>query len=363
MYDLFDEDRQIDQGRVTLPQFMYLKGSITREVQKVVDYYQENVTSVPNEHLLVKLLLNLNVSMKREPQNYVDTVAEVGQQTCSMLRIATAANYGRVFSPGVFYGKSVTEIIIAHDTEFNVNEALVNWRELRPIQVLRHPFTDINLARPVGKYGTEEAGIAVIAINLPMLAIQWRGWWGEERQPDPSVPARRTHHFVSMYPLTNMLYSHVDMAIFNRMLNLYMLDDVAPFKRVHPFYVYDYTDRLDEYLDKEIELLRNKPMTFDHTVSAIPAIFSPDLRRVVKLPDVVPTRQIVWALLIARIPLIRFLVQLNAFTENKRNQGYLNRIKRDLQRMRNDHTLEASMPHDLVRDIDDAIHRDIEAYL
>lgn len=363
MYDLFEGEREIDQGRVIIPQFMYLKGALTREVAKVVTYYQTWPTTLPNEHLLVKLLLNLNVSMKRELQNYVDIASEMGYQVASQLRLTSSVNYGRVFSPGVFYGRACSEILIAHDSPFDIYDADVNWRELQPIVVHRHPFTDLNLARPMGEGNKHEPGIAVISINIPMLAVMWRGWWRDERKPDPSQPARRTHHFLSMYPITNMLYSQTDIALFNRMVALYDLEDVAPFKRLHSFFTYDYTDRADEYLEKQLELLRRTPMTFDHMLSAIPSLFAKDLREASQLPAVIPTRQVVWGLVIARIALVRFLVHINAYTENAKNRGYLNKIRQSLGRVRIDRVLETTLPNDVLQDVDRTIHRDIESYL
>lgn len=363
MYDLFDNVPATDQGKVILPQFIYLKGALSRDLMKVTSYYQNNVTSVGNDHLLVKLLLNLNVSMKRELQNYVDTVSDVGMQTASLLRLTTPLNYGKVFSPGPFYGKGCSEIILVHDEPFDVYAARRNWRELRPVVVHRHPFTDTSMARPTGRAVSGESGLVVVSINLPMLAVQWRGWWAEERQPDPSLAAKRTHQFVSMYPLTNMAYSHLDIAIFNRMATLYNLDEPADFTKAHPFFLVDRSDELDNFLEKQIELLRRKPLIFDQVLLNIPAITAADLSIAMRLPDVVPTRQIKWGLIIARLPLVRFLVQLNALHENHKNRWYLNRLRTALKAIRVDRVLESTLPLDVLRDIDDFIVSEIEPYL
>lgn len=362
-FDLFDESPVVQQGKVIPPQFAYVKAGLLREIQKVYSYYHSRVTFVNNSHVLVRLIKSLPISMRRDPQNYVDVVNDLAPQVCNSLHITNSLGYGRAFTPGVFYGKSVTEILIMDETPFDPYQALANWRMLKPIRVLRHPFTDMSMPRAMGDYHGTERGIAVIAINVAMLAIQYRGWYREERQPDPSMPARRTHQFMSMYPITNMVGSHLDIAIFNRLVGHYLGEEVQPYHKSHPIYLIDHTEKMDDVLLKELTILRRRPLTFDQILDAVPAIASSDLRVVMRMPSVVPTRQVKWALTVARLPLIRFLVQLNYDTENPKNRYYLNRLKQQLHAMRVDRTLDQILPLDVTQDIDNMIHRDIQAFI
>lgn len=362
-FDLFDASPVALQGRSIPPQFQYIHTGMLREIQKVVAYYRNHVTQVDNRHLVVRILLSLAVSMRRDPQNYADVVSDFTAQLCGMLHITGSLNYGRVFSPGVFYGPNCTEIIVSDDTEFDAVQAARDWQQLKPIRVVRHPFTDLNYARCDGRYQSKETGVAVIAINIPMLAIQYREWFIQEYKRDPKGIHHRTHQFVSMFPLTNMLESHLDLCLFNRMSALYRGDDVAPYQKAHPFYVIDYTPKVDDVLQKELTILQRRPLTFGQIVESVPAISVPTLLDVMRLPSVIPTRQVKWALLIARLPLIRFLVQLNYDADNPKNQAYLNRLKIQLHAARTDRVLEAVLPNNIVMDIDDMIHRDIEAFI
>lgn len=363
MYDLFDNPPDVNYGNVLLPEFVYIKGAFIRDITKITQYYHRFVTSVPNEHLLVKLLLGMNVSMKRELENYVDVVKDQLGFIANSHRLTSSLGYGKVFSPGVFYGNRTSEIIIADDTEFDIQAAWRNWRELQPVTVLRHPFTDVSMARPIGRhYESRESGIAVISINIPMLALQYRAWYTQEKHIEGTT-SLGTKHFVSMYPITNMVKSHLDIAIFNRMVNLYFLEEVAEYKKAYPFYILDQSLKLDNVLEKQLEILRRRPLNFDQVINAVPAVTKPHLVDVMRLPKVIPTRQVKWGLTVARLPLIRFLIDLNQFNNVSRNRMYLNRLRNSLRAMRNDKTLEHSLPHDIYRDIDDMIHRDIAPYV
>ena len=363
MYRLFQESPQINKGSVILPEFIYVRGFYLRQLAVLKAYYHEQVRNVPNEHILIKLLFGLNVSFRRDYQNYVDIAGDLAVGLSSQLRMTSSLNHGFAFEKGPFYGSGVTEILIATDSEFDVEDAVVNWRDLEPITVLRHPFTDLSLGRPDGQYeASDETGIAVIAINVAMLALQYRRWVEEEKYASEDTK-QTMHQFVSRYPLTNMVASHLDVAVFNRLAATLNEEPTQPFKRVHPFYIPDYTDKVDRVLEKLLDIQRSRRTAFDHMLAAIPLITADTMLDAMRLPQVVPTRQIKWALIVARIPLIKFLVKLNNDTQNPTNKMYLSKLRLALREMRSDRTLHQGLSRALLEEIETDIGNKIEAYL
>lgn len=363
MFELFDKPTEINYQQITLPQFMYLKGNLKRDLVKVESYYASWVTSIRNDHLLVRLLGGLNVSFKRELQNYVDVIHDNLGLFCNPLKITNSLGYGKVFTPGVFYGMHTSEIIIADETRFDVYYAYKNWRDLKPIRVLRHPFTDLNMALPRGReYESREYGIAVISINVAMLGLMYRAWRAfEDNQNREAQYGIR--HFIAMYVIPSMVGSHFDISLFNRMVSMYFDEDVVDYEKAHAFFVTDRTAEVDDYLKKEIHMLKRRRMTFEAILNTVPCVESRTLADVMRQPDVVPTRQVKWGLVIAQLPLIRFLLALDDATGAGKNSYYLSRLRTWLRIFRNDRSLETALPTDILTDIDDMIHRDIEKYL
>ena len=360
MFELFNDEPANNAGKIILPQFIYLRGVLDRDIGQIINYYQNEVTSVPNEHLLVKFLMSLNVSMKRDLQNYIDTAGDVGMMVAQSMRLTSSLGYGSIFSPGPFYGRKTEEIVIIEDSPFDIYKAQQDWRALRPVRVLSHPFTDMSLGRCNGNYnGSTESGIAVIAINVAMLALQYRCWYEQERQPDPSEAARTVHQFVSMYPITNMIYSHVDVAFFNRLVAQFLIEKVAPYRKCHPFFVVDISARVDAVIEQQLQVLESSSKTFDQILSAVPGATHGDLRDVIRMPRVIPTRQVKWAMIVARLQLIRFLVQMNVVAQNPENSWYLGKIRQDLRLFRN----ERAIPHDVMTEVETTILNDIAPYL
>jgi hypothetical protein len=362
MYDLFEDAPDTNRGEIVIPQFVYAKGSYGRELAKVTAYYRDNKRNVPNSHLLVRLLLSLNVSMQRDIQNFVDVATDVGMKISSGLRMTSSLNHGFVFTPGVFYGENAMEIIVADDTPFDVYQSETTWQDWQPVRVLRHPFTDLSMALPDGRYEpSQKKGLAVISINIPMLAAQWRYWLKEEKGIDkPRTEAQQTiHQFIAAYPIPNMVYSHTDICYFNRMVSMYLEEPVEGFVRTHPFNVIDATDKVDDAIAKYLVSLHNRHNTFDQILSSTPALCSDKLFDVMRLPEVAPTRQVKWALVIARLPLIRFLLKLNAFSDNEKNSWYLTKLRYDIREIRIDRVLASTLPVAVYDELERFIDEDV----
>lgn len=363
-YDLFTMDSTVERGNITPPNFENIKKLCEQNLRDIADYYSSHKTFVPNEHLLVKLLLSLITSLDRSPQEYVTAVADSLPRTCSHFRLCSPTSYGVIHEKGTFYNLETPEIIISDERMFDVTKAAANWRNLRPIRVLHHPFTDMSIQRLNGKYKTDELGYVVVSINIPMLALQYKMWTDEERMMAEDSPSNRTHHFVSMYPITNMMYSHLDWCIVNRLNATYFGDSKASFIRAHSFNVLDVTARIDDILDKELALLMRRPMTFDHMAESISLVTSPSLRILSRAPHGAPTRQFRWGLILSRISTIRLLVQICKETgATSINRLYLNRLRRQISAILDDKGLRNIIPKGFFIELSLYIDKEILAFM
>lgn len=363
MYRLFKELPPTDRGTQIVPEFVYVRGSYQRELAKVVNYYQQFTRWTENQHILIKMLTAMNVSFKREYLQYTDLAGEQMFRLSTGLRITSPLEHGKIFTNGYFYNDKCQEVLIIHRNRFDLQDGITNWRDLRPVRILRHPFTDLSLGLPNGKYKSNEHGIVVVEINAAMLALQFRRWYEEEKGTYGEVDTRTIHMFISMYPMVNALYSHLDLCYFNRMNAIMHGEPVEGFNNPHPFGIVDYTGRVDNAIKQTLEVQERRPLTFDHILCNIPMISSPTLFETMQLPDTVVTRQIKWALIVSRIPVIRFLVKLNHETDNEKNRWYLSQLRIALKEMRNDRILQSGLPTEFYQEIENTISTKIETYL
>lgn len=361
MYQLLRESPNQFGGGLTFPEFRRIQDGLRLSIDRIKQYRRMNPRNMQGGHLLLRLLQNVPVSQKLDPITYNDKVADVALLFTQSFRLTSALSRGQVWRPGPFLGKQSTEVIIANTDPWDVEAGLANWEELTPIRYLCHPMSTLKLPVADGQFATSEPGLTVITINVPMLASQYKKW--REVNRDLEESPRTVGQFLQAYPLPNMLDSQVDLAILNRLVGTYFgTRPVAePFR--HPFFLTDWSSEVDRVLNKWLELVGPKRWDFDTLVSHIPTVCSENLHRTLQLPEMPFSTQLQWAVMLARLSLVTFLVQFNRSTDNQRNQQYLNYIKRWLRYMEGNTTMRSAMPADLYDDVSVLIDYGIVPYL
>lgn len=350
MFDLFDDTyARADVFHAT--SFAYINTTVNKDLQRFVDYYQSQPRFVNNAHLLVRLIMGLAVNFERPIDEIVRRTNDVMYQSCNPLGITTATNYGRVFTPGQFYNRTNEEIIFVHGTEFDVDMCYANWRTLQPVKVMAHPFTDMQMQRCGGRYISSETGLVVISINLPMLALQYKAWLDERERTGSHL---RIHHFISMFVITNMVYSHTDLAYINRFKARYMKEPVQPYRRMHPFYITDVSQMLDAAIAQNIQSINKQSLSWDDIAWNFTLFGTYSLASFMRPPDVVPTRQILWAVTVGYLPLWDFLCRVTVRNKNA-STFYTAGIKRYLRAIQNDRLLDRQLPQRTQNAINDHI--------
>src|SRR5690606_21706694 len=260
---------------------------------------------------------------------YRSAVEQRTMQVSGVLGLTSPLYKGKLHSPGVFYGKGYQEIIIATDDDFWLRDAKDTWREWEPVRVLSHPRSDLGYESLDGQANAREKGFAVITVNIPMLACQYK-LWRESPESKDGDSNRLLQHFVLMYPLTNALRSHLDVALFNRLSRLWFDESPGVSYRRLPFYTTDLRVRVDQSLRSMINRMLTQSLDMEGMLKVIPALYRKDALRVHQLPRMAYGNQILWGLYIARLNLIRFLVHFSRINNNAKNTAELNRIKRSI---------------------------------
>lgn len=348
MHRLFDERRDWGGG-FNLPEFSRIRAGLQLSVRQVIEYRQANPRGMLGPHLLVDLLMNLNISLGYELDFYVSRVEAVALNRCVPLKMTSAWNRGRVFDKGVFYVRPrqqarLREVVIATTDSFDLKDFQANWRTYDPVRVMYHPMTDLNLTVPDGYQTFDGEGVAVFTVNVPMLAAQYYLWRKERQRMDEAYGSRTVEQFLQEVPLPNMLYTQTDIAVMNRLMCKFFGLPVAQSQPRHPFALAKWDDRLDRAQEQILSLLLPKRLDIDTLLARIPTVFARNYHEIIRLPEAAFTKQIQWAILLARLPLLAFLVIQNKRFENERNRHFLNRLRLYLRVVEYDRTLQAALP-------------------
>ena len=351
MIELFLNLSKRAVGHMQPGQWNYIEQGLSRNVEKVRQYYQAYNPILPSNHFLVRLLQTLSVPLSLPLDRYVANVDRIALSHAQTLGMTSVLSKGRIFR-GTFYGAATPEILLAVDDSFKYEEIDRNWKNVSAVKPLLHAKTDTDLLLPNGLYTSDETGLTVIQINLTMLAVQWRAF-KREQEGKPHGTQKTDASFIGAYVLPNMLPAHLEQVLFNRMYQLHTEPSrAAPkLRQKHPFRLPQYDYYLDNALGAVLERLSVSTRDFESQLKSMPSVSYPSQYEAQEMPDVLPTYQVDWALTATRLKAVDFLVRLAGEHPTIPNQKHFNQIFRAL--VRNDawKNMQQHLPNDALKEL------------
>lgn len=359
MYALFDKRMTASPAQMIAANWTNVRTGLQANLGQIIRYYRRQPMAVKSDHFLIRLLQSITVSKMMSTERYYNNVDGLFSLNLGMaLGMTSELSKGRVHA-GQFYGPDSPEIYVAHTADFDPFVAERNWQNLQPIRVLRHPRSDMACLLPNGKDTGSEYGLAVIAINIPMLAVQYRAWWRQEQYNAEQTgdSPHSINQFVHMYCLPNMLYSHLDYALFNRVSNTFFEAPQGEASAKHPFGLPDWEAKLDAVQTTMLEQLERVTKDWHGVLYNLPAVSQPSMVDVMRVPQVSPTRQVEWALALARFPAVDFLLSFSLRSYGEKNGQELNRIRQEIRSYRANSYFRQVLPPDLYLDAEYQLQR------
>lgn len=302
----------------------FIRTGLKINIERAQTYARIYPQAVQSQHFLIRLLMSLGVPMSLATNRYYDTV-DTRSKGLSMHMKMTSPYYRGTVHEGVFYGEGSTEVLLLDEDYFDFQWVHNNWEKAVPIKVLLHPKSDLNMLMPMGKAYSEEKGLAVISINIAMLAVMYRAFTLQQTRVKDS---RSPYQFLGSYVIPNMLDSHVDWAIFNRIYRqaFGLEKPSAPIRRT-PFFMPSYESYVDDAVRYTVEILSEQHLNLYATMHGMPAVSVFDMAGVFQTPDVYPTVQNAWALFAARSRVLRLLIKLCEKTVAATDRNRLNLVR------------------------------------
>lgn len=304
--------------------WLYAKAGLKRNLNTVTSYYHSRGFATKGNHFLIRLLDSINVDHDIDIERFYDIVSAKTNKLSISFGMTSSVYSGKFFD-GIFYGPEVKEILIADDTYISPYEIQKNWKHIQSITVLDHPKSDLDLLLPNGKTTSAESGTATILINVPALATQFREFAKEQQaRIGEGVNPISMAMFIHKYVLPNMLYSHLDVALFNRMNNMAIGKPMGETTVKHPIVVLDYTKHVDEVYRDLLKRIQSTEVDFWAILRSIPMCTDNNALELMRLPDMASTRQLAWAEFVTRLKCVQFLVSTAVMHGRKINNTELN---------------------------------------
>lgn len=333
MLRLFQDDLTTVYPNMLSGRYVRFQRTAIMNMDRTKDHLLSRGYTVFSNHFLMRLLKTLSPPGyldESQFRRYYDQVRNNYYQYSSAVGYASPTYTGSV-NTSQFYHNDVAEIIIGTAGQYQTIKALP-WQELEPVQVHRHPYTTpyygiLDKRQPIpGK------GLAVISIDIPTLAYQYLRWSMEQRELEQDALLGT---FVVQYPLRNMLKSHNDIAIINRLMARHQgIKQHTPVMK-QAYWLNDDALQLDPILDQIIPELKRTPRFFNAMLMQIPTV-TRNGYDAVRLPIDISVRQTDWVWYIARMHIIRWLLTASLPFRQQKEGVIYNQIQHNMQKIKGD---------------------------
>lgn len=359
MIPLFTELPIAATGVMTPGQWPYVRTTIERNVAHVIEYYRAWAKPIVPAPFLMRLLQTLDEQLEQPLERYYRAIDAKALHVAQFHGMTSSISKGR-FHRGVFYDALNPELLIALDEPIaDIEAADKRWESLYPIRVLTHPMTDLSYALPNRKGYAKEQGLVAISIHVPMLALQYRAYVQSRLQKNAEWG---TAQFIEHYVLPGLLPSHMQQVVFNRLYNQVTgqperNQPVDRQQRPPIGALVDIEPKLDHVLEQVAANYGLIDPEWGKILQNTPALFASDAYEMLQLPDLAPTAQVQWALIISRLKAFDFLVHACGGEPLQRNQSEVSTLLRAFRHDSVATMLETQLPTDAQEQLDVYISR------
>lgn len=294
-------------GKVTPPERPYLVRVYNDIVNDVIEHYHRYPKRVDSDNIFGRLLTLIPRRWDLDDHRYLRYVDDASEPLSRAFNFVSSSYRGRIYESGVTMGREADEVVITHYEGIPKDlDKPLEWRYWSPIKYLNHSMYDLQL--PIMNNHLRVKGSAVISIDIPLMALQYRRWL--KRQKVTHEDQRESvYRYVGGYLLPNAVRSYLDIAVFNRLEHIANGKSLLRFPSAHPFYITDLSNRVDNYCKQIIADNKRKQVDLEAFVYNTPLIMEESLHSLMRrLPDQPVTHNNEWAFIAARIPYLRYLV-------------------------------------------------------
>lgn len=331
MHQFFRDPPRRKTGALTYPRLPFLRRFYTRSITDIQAYYRRHPKRVDSDNILGNLLVHIPRRWDLDDARYRRFVEDTSVGIARAFNITSSTYRGRVHESGVSLGPQTDEILISSEGTIDLRNAERDWINWKPFEYLYHTRTDLGMPIPNNKLPGKGSGVSVV--DIPLLALQYRYWL--KTQAEKHEQRENVYRFIGSYVLPNSLESYLDIAVFNRIARISRGIGMPKYPTPHPFYLADYSDRIDAFGKWLIDSQAWRDVDIEQVPYRTPMILHENLYEVMRLPKDPVSRHNDWALQLARLPYIRYILETSV-APNKGDRTYLNALYTSLVDASND---------------------------
>ncbi|QXO11095.1 hypothetical protein pEaSNUABM54_00269 [Erwinia phage pEa_SNUABM_54] len=342
MYSLFETPRTNGTPRYHYQAFEAVRRRWDENISRLKGHWFASGEAVDSAHILSRLVGSFSIPLYDDVRKYFNAITDFVPNLCLGAGIIAPTNQKPTQGErGWFYGLDGQEWLVSVDFDIDPEKALKDWRNIEALKVIRHTLTDLDMALPDGKQSNVPDGYVVIAIDIPLLAVQYYGWVKSQLNIETGN-RERNQQFIAQYVLPNLLVSQTTLAWFNRILNTWNGTPVAREGKQTPIAIATNYTSVDRVVGQIVDSIKLNRFEYKELMDLIPTATKSSMLAFVQLPYTVVHRQNQWVLEVAYVPYASLALSASAKFDNVQNQQERNHVWRLIQRIKNDRLFDAA---------------------
>lgn len=332
MFRLFDSSTIPSEGVIISGNQRYLKTKAESILQILDAYFARSSFRLPNNHLLVQILRNLEYSLETPFEKVVESVNARTLYVAKHFNLTSEIDYGKPHK-GVFYShkdsEAVDYLFAKSSVDVNPFDDDRSWTALSPLTVMYHQVTDFHWLPPNGQPYGDPVGYSVVQVDIALLALQYREYCLEmARISDENV--YNPNKFIVTRVLPKIYRSHIDHVMINQfMVKTGTIPETTPNLWL-PIALPEMETSVKQVVNELYSKMAASRKTYGNTLATLPTIFAPSGLAALTLPSTVATRQSFWLQVLARFPHMEFLTELQGKGGRGVNTSYMSEFKREM---------------------------------
>ena len=346
MLDIFNSVNRHQFSRVTYSRWEQIKALMLNErVNKIKGYYRNAVIPVSPTHLFARIIATLNIAYHGAPEDIYDAIDMQAESIAKNFKCTSAGSLGR-FHTGNFYGVDTLEQYFFYTDSTNVFDIISDWKNYASIKVMYHEKTDLStlIPRVIHREGySNEGNLAIFLVNLPALGMQYALYRKEcaASNKDMSIV-----NFLAQIVLPNIIDSQLDWCVLNRLIAMVRDEPIVRSNTIHavPFTVPNYASQIDHILMNVKKHIESTQLEFREVLYNIPMFYHDSALNLLELPIINHTVQASWLMILARLRVTNFLLDLRDAIALPDNQRYLNQLMLEIKISQFEHSILPRLP-------------------
>lgn len=301
--------------------FDYIRNKYKNDLSKLKSYYRYNNHKVNNDHILNRLITILEPSGELNIFDYLRYVESSAKYLAKQFNITSNIHNGGI-QDNLIMGIGSKEILLYKESDIDIMDFENIWETLSPLRLIYSSNTDLNFRIPdKDSVYSDIPELNIITIDIVSLMMQYY-YWKIKRidagfSTNPSI-------FATQIVLPNMLDNILDMAIWNRFINIYNGIENNTFTIKQPILLVDYSKGIDNELKKIVKDVDNVSMDIENILLQIPGLISKNMLDVLNTGVTYYTKQSEWVLWVSRLSIVSNILDLIGKRGKRKNSDIIN---------------------------------------